>query len=53
MQPFHAILFVYSAVNSENDEVNNIRNQDTGAWGGVPDTARDYKVIPLPGSIRP
>lgn len=32
------------AVNSENNEVNKIKNQLTGAWGGVPDVARDYKA---------
>lgn len=33
-----------SAVNSENSEVNNIKNQVTGEWGGVPDVARAYKA---------
>merc|ERR1712109_321852 len=31
------------AVNSENDEVNNIKNYDTGAEGGVPQIAKTYK----------
>ncbi|XP_037024648.1 probable aconitate hydratase, mitochondrial isoform X1 [Bradysia coprophila] len=31
------------AVNSENNEVNKIKNQLTGEWGGVPDVARSYK----------
>ncbi|CAG5093774.1 Similar to Aco2: Aconitate hydratase [Cotesia congregata] len=31
------------AVNSENNEVNKIKNQLTGEWGGVPDVARHYK----------
>ncbi|XP_043251465.1 aconitate hydratase, mitochondrial-like isoform X1 [Colletes gigas] len=31
------------AVNSENGEVNKIKNQLTGEWGGVPDVARHYK----------
>lgn len=31
------------AVNSENSEVNKIKNQLTGEWGGVPDVARHYK----------
>merc|ERR1712186_203012 len=31
------------AVNSANDEVNNIKNYDTGAEGGVPDVAREYR----------
>lgn len=33
----------YRAVNSENSEVNKIKNQLTGEWGGVPDVARHYK----------
>jgi len=32
------------AVNSENNEVNKIKNQLTGEWGGVPDVARHYKA---------
>jgi aconitate hydratase len=35
---------IISAINIENDEANNIKNQITGKWGGVPDTARDYKA---------
>ncbi|XP_059475911.1 aconitate hydratase, mitochondrial-like [Neocloeon triangulifer] len=31
------------AVNSENNEVNKIKNQLTGEWGGVPEVARHYK----------
>jgi len=31
------------AVNAENDKTNLVKNQFTGAYGGVPDTARDYK----------
>lgn len=31
------------AVNSENGEMNKIRNQLTNEWGAVPDVARDYK----------
>jgi aconitate hydratase len=31
-------------INSENDEPNNVRNQLTGEFGGVPDTARAYKA---------
>lgn len=38
-KPFHH----FSAVNSENNEVNKIKNQVTGEWGGVPDVARSYK----------
>ena len=33
-----------SAVNAENGEMNNIRNQLTGNFGPVPETARYYKV---------
>lgn len=33
----------FSAVNSENGEVNKIRNQLTNEWGAVPDVARYYK----------
>ncbi|CAG9773987.1 unnamed protein product [Ceutorhynchus assimilis] len=32
------------ATNSENNEMNKIKNQLTGEWGGVPDVARDYKA---------
>lgn len=32
------------AVNSENDAVNKIKNRLTGAYGGVPDVAREYKA---------
>lgn len=31
------------ATNSENGELNNIKNQLTGDWAGVPDVARHYK----------
>lgn len=31
------------ATNSENNEMNKIKNQTTGEWGTVPDVARDYK----------
>lgn len=42
---FHLIFkyFRFSAVNAENGEVNKIKNQLTGDWGGVPDVARHYK----------
>ena len=33
-----------SATNAENKEMNNIKNQLTGEYGSVPDTARHYKV---------
>ena len=32
-----------TAINSENEEMNKVKNQDTGAYGGVPDVARQYK----------
>jgi hypothetical protein len=35
---------VYSAVNSENGEMNKVRNQINGEFGAVPDVARFYKV---------
>jgi len=38
------VFSTYRAVNSENDKVNNVKNQLTGEYGAVPDTARDYKV---------
>lgn len=31
------------ATNIENNEMNKIKNQLTGEWGGVPDVARHYK----------
>ncbi|XP_011497765.1 PREDICTED: aconitate hydratase, mitochondrial-like [Ceratosolen solmsi marchali] len=35
-------LFI-GATNSENDKINNVKNQLTGEWGTVPDVARSYK----------
>lgn len=32
------------ATNSENNEMNNIKNQRTNSWGNVPEVARDYKA---------
>merc|ERR1719416_311175 len=29
-------------------EANNVRNQFTGKWDGVPETARDYKASGIP-----
>lgn len=40
LKAFHEL---YRAVNSENSEVNKIKNQMTGDWGAVPDVARHYK----------
>ena len=34
----------FSAVNYDNEELNNVKNQLNGEYGGVPDTARYYKV---------
>ncbi len=31
------------AVNSENDEVNKLRNQETGEYAGVPEVAKSYR----------
>ena len=32
------------AINVENMEANNVKNQFTGEWKGVPETAREYKA---------
>ncbi|KAJ8906841.1 hypothetical protein NDN08_003325 [Rhodosorus marinus] len=32
------------AINAENDKANEVKNQTTGVFGAVPDTARDYKA---------
>merc|ERR1712223_2209395 len=32
-----------TAINAENEEMNKVKNQDTGAYGGVPEVARQYK----------
>ena len=32
-----------TAINFENEEMNTVKNQDTGKFGGVPDVARQYK----------
>lgn len=36
-------MFVFSAINVENNEANKIQNKLTAEWGSVPDTARHYK----------
>lgn len=41
---YFCFFFNSSAVNSENNEVNKIKNQLTGDWAGVPDVARHYKA---------
>lgn len=33
-----------TATNADNGELNKVKNQATGEWGGVPDTARAYKA---------
>ncbi len=38
------LVLFFSATNAENKELNNVKNQLTGEFGGVPDTARYYKV---------
>merc|ERR1711988_1917168 len=32
-----------TAINAENEEMNKVKNQDTGKFGGVPEVARQYK----------
>jgi len=32
-----------TAINSDNEEMNKVKNQDTGNYGGVPEVARQYK----------
>lgn len=36
--------FHFSAINAENNEANKVKNQITGEWGTVPDTARALKA---------
>lgn len=36
--------FICRAINAENGEANKVKNQLTGEWGAVPDTARHYKA---------
>ena len=36
-------MLLCSAINSENNEANKVRNLVNGEWGPVPDTARFYK----------
>lgn len=40
--------FMIGATNSENGEVNKLKNQLTGEYGAVPATARDYKAKNIP-----
>ena len=37
-------LSLFSATNADNMELNKVKNQLTQEYGGVPDTARYYKV---------
>ena len=37
--------YVQSAINAENKMMNSVKNQITGQYGPVPDTARFYKVM--------
>ena len=37
-------VYLFRATNSENGEVNKLKNHLTGEYGAVPATARDYKV---------
>jgi len=39
------------AINSENNKVNCVRNQLTGAWQSVPDVARSYRSAGIPWVI--
>lgn len=41
---YHNNIFRFRATNSENGEMNKIKNQLTGEWGTVPDVARHYKA---------
>jgi len=40
--------FLITGLNSENEEMNNVKNQSTGERGGVPDIARQYKAAGIP-----
>jgi len=39
------------AINIENMEANNVKNQVSGEWGGVPETARKYKAAGIPWCV--
>jgi len=34
-----------TAINSDNEEMNTVKNQETGVYGGVPDVAKQYKDV--------
>merc|ERR1712142_225477 len=40
--------FLITGLNEENEEMNNVKNNQTGERGGVPDTARAYKAAGIP-----
>jgi len=40
--------FLITGLNAENEEMNNVCNWTTGARGGVPDIAREYKAAGVP-----
>jgi len=40
--------FLITGLNEENEEMNNVKNNQTGVRGGVPDTARAYKAAGVP-----
>ena len=41
------LYLTHRAINEENREMNSVKNQLTGEYGPVPDTARYYKVRQL------
>ncbi|QQP52599.1 Aconitate hydratase_ mitochondrial [Caligus rogercresseyi] len=48
----HLQQHAHRAVNSENEEVNSVKNYVTGEYKGVPDVAAEYKKSGLKGSSR-
>jgi aconitate hydratase len=36
--------FLITGINAENDDMNNVKNQLTGAYGGVPEVAKQYQA---------
>merc|ERR1712168_1577549 len=40
--------FLITGLNEENEEMNNVKNNQTGERGGVPDIARQYKAAGIP-----
>jgi len=37
--------FLITGINAENDDMNNVKNQLTGEYGGVPDVAKQYQAV--------